>query len=374
MLNSVMALHSLGYPHDHPAMVKGIQAIEDFLMETGGHLFFQPCISPVWDTVWVVKALLDSGFANDHPAVVKAADWIIDQQIFKTGDWQIKNPALEPGGWAFEFANDWYPDVDDSAVILYTLKRVQGLAEKKKDRALARGVNWVLGMQSRNGGWGAFDTDNTLDLWNQMPFGDMKAMIDPPTADLAGRLLEMMGTFEYGIDFGPARRALHFLQQAQEADGSWWGRWGVNYIYGTWSVLMGLRAIGEDLRRPYVQRALRWLKNMQNPNGGWGEDCLSYWDQSKAGKGESTPSQTAWAVLGLLASEDELSPSVLRGVQYLLTQQETAGSWPEALFTGTGFPRHFYLRYYGYRNYFPLMALGQFRIRAQEQIHKRNFV
>jgi squalene-hopene/tetraprenyl-beta-curcumene cyclase len=368
MLNSVMALHSLGYPHHHPAMVKGIQAIEDFLMETGGHLLFQPCVSPVWDTVWAVKALLDSGGPNDHPAVVKAANWILDQQIFKTGDWQVKNPQLEPGGWAFEFANDWYPDVDDTAVILYTLKRVQGLEEKKKDRALARGVNWALGMQSRNGGWGAFDTDNTLDLWNRMPFGDMKAMIDPPTADLAGRLLEMMGAFGYDLDFGSARRALQFLQKEQEADGSWWGRWGVNYIYGTWSVLVGLRAIGEDLNRPYVQRALVWLKNRQNPDGGWGEDCLSYWDQSKAGKGESTPSQTAWAVLGLLAGEDGISPSVLRGIQYLLAQQEIAGSWPENFFTGTGFPRHFYLRYYGYRNFFPLMALGQFRVRIQKQM------
>ena len=372
MLNSVMALHSLGYPHDHPAMVRGIQAIEDFLMETDGHLLFQPCISPVWDTVWAMKALLDSGFPNDHPVVVQSANWVIDQQIFKTGDWQIKNPQLEPGGWAFEFANDWYPDVDDSAVILYTLKNVHGLEEKKKDRALARGVNWTLGMQSRNGGWGAFDTDNTLDLWNQMPFGDMKAMIDPPTADLAGRLLEMMGTFGYDLEFGRARRALQFLQKEQESDGSWWGRWGVNYIYGTWSVLMGLRAIGEDLSRPYVQRALSWLKNRQNPDGGWGEDCLSYWDQSKAGKGDSTPSQTAWAILGLLAGEDEITPAVLRGIQYLLTQQEVAGSWPEHLFTGTGFPRHFYLRYYGYRNYFPLMALGQFRSRLQSRLQNVN--
>jgi squalene-hopene/tetraprenyl-beta-curcumene cyclase len=366
MVNSMMALHTLGYPHDHPTMVKGIQAIEDFLIETGDHLFFQPCVSPVWDTVWAVKALIDSGLPKDHPLVVKAADWIIDQQIFKTGDWQVKNPQLEPGGWAFEFANDWYPDVDDSAVILFTLKQIQGLDEKKKDRALARGLNWTLGMQSRNGGWGAFDTDNTLDLWNHMPFGDMKAMIDPPTADLAGRLLEMMGAFGYDKEFGRARRALQFLQEDQESDGSWWGRWGVNYIYGTWSVLMGLRAIDEDLTRPYVRRAVAWLKDRQNPDGGWGEDCLSYWDQVKAGKGDSTPSQTAWAVLGLLAGEDEISPVVLRGVQYLLTQQETAGSWPEALFTGTGFPRHFYLRYYGYRNYFPLMALGQFRDRMQQ--------
>ncbi len=366
MLNSVMALHSLGYPHDHPAVAKGIQAIEDFLMETGGHMFFQPCVSPLWDTVWAIKALIDSGFPTDHPVITKAANWIIDNQIFKTGDWQIKNPELEPGGWAFEFANDWYPDVDDSAVILFTLKRVTGLDEHKKDHAIARGLNWTLGMQSRNGGWGAFDTDNILDVWNQMPFGDMKAMVDPPTADLTGRLLEMMGTFGYDRDFRRARRALDFLRDVQELDGSWWGRWGVNYIYGTWSVLVGLRAVGEDMDRPYVQRAAAWLKERQNPDGGWGEDCRSYWDQSKAGKGDSTPSQTAWAVLGLLAAEDEISPAILRGITYLLARQETAGSWPEELFTGTGFPRHFYLRYYGYRNYFPLMALGQFRARIRE--------
>jgi len=369
MLNSVMALHSLGYPDNHSAVAQGMQAIEDFLIETGGHLLFQPCVSPVWDTVWVVKALLDTDFPTDHPLVVKAADWIIEQQIFKPGDWQIKNPELEPGGWAFEFANDWYPDVDDSAVILYTLKRVTGLDERKKDCALARGLNWTLGMQSRNGGWGAFDTDNILDLWNQMPFGDMKAMIDPPTADLAGRLLEMMGTFGYEKDFGRAQRAIKFLHEEQESDGSWWGRWGVNYIYGTWSVLMGLRAIGEDLSLPYVRRAVEWLKDRQNEDGGWGEECLSYWDQSKAGTGESTPSQTAWAVLGLLAAEEEPSPAVMRGITYLLSHQETTGSWSEALFTGTGFPQHFYLRYYGYCNYFPLMALGQFRTRVRALAH-----
>jgi squalene-hopene/tetraprenyl-beta-curcumene cyclase len=302
--------------------------------------------------VWAIKALLDSDFPADHPLIVKAADWIIDNQIFKTGDWQIKNPELDPGGWAFEFANDWYPDVDDSAVILFTLKHVQGLDKRRQDRAIARGVHWTLGMQSRNGGWAAFDTDNALDLWNQMPFGDMKAMIDPPTADLTGRLLEMMGTFGYGREFGRARRGIKFLKDVQESDGSWWGRWGVNYIYGTWSALAGLRMIGEDMTQPYIHRAVTWLKGRQNADGGWGEDCLSYWDRSYAGKGESTPSQTAWALLGLMAAEEDMS---------LLTQQEAAGSWSEELFTGTGFPCHFYLRYYGYRNYFPLMALGQFR-------------
>ncbi len=368
MLNSVMALHSLGYADDHPAVAKGIQAIEDFLMEAGGHLFFQPCVSPVWDTVWVIKALIDSGLPPDHPAILKGANWLIDQQILRPGDWQIKNPHLDPGGWAFEFANDWYPDVDDSAVILFTLKRVMGLEEHKKDHALARGLQWTLGMQSKNGGWGAFDTDNTLDLWNQIPFGDMKAMIDPPTADLTGRVLELMGTFGYDGDMRQAKRALKFIRETQEPDGSWWGRWGVNYIYGTWSVLAGLRAIGENLEQDYIRRAVTWLKDRQNPDGGWGESCLSYWDRNQAGKGDSTPSQTAWAILGLLAGEEGTSQAVVRGIAYLLAQQESAGSWPEDLFTGTGFPRHFYLRYYGYRNYFPLMALGQFRTRVRSLV------
>lgn len=361
MINSVMALHTLGYPHDHPAVAKGIQAIEDFLMEHNGHLFFQPCVSPLWDTVWAIKGLMDSGLPPDHPAVQKGASWIIDRQIFKRGDWQIKNPELEPGGWVFEFANDWYPDVDDTAVILFTLKHVAGLDERKKDHAIARGLNWTLGMQSRSGGWAAFDTDNTLDLFNQMPFGDMEAMIDPPTADLTGRLLELMGTYGYDPEFRRARRGIEFLRRIQERDGSWWGRWGVNYIYGTWSVLAGLKAIGEDMNQGYVRRAVAWLKERQNPDGGWGESCLSYWDPALAGTGESTPSQTAWALLGLMAGEEEISPAVAKGIAYLTSAQKPEGSWPEELFTGTGFPKHFYLRYYGYRNYFPLIALGQFR-------------
>jgi squalene-hopene/tetraprenyl-beta-curcumene cyclase len=366
MINSVMALHTLGYPHDHPAVAKGIQAIEDFLIEHNGHLFFQPCISPVWDTVWAIKGLMDSGLPPDHPAVQKGASWIIDRQIFNQGDWQIKNSRLDPGGWAFEFANDWYPDVDDSAVILYTLKHVAGLDERKKDRAVARGLNWTLGMQSRNGGWAAFDTDNTLDLFNQMPFGDMEAMIDPPTADLTGRLLELMGVYGYDSEFRRARQGIECLKRLQEKDGSWWGRWGVNYIYGTWSALAGLKAIGEDMDKGYVRRAVSWLKERQNLDGGWGENCLSYWDSALAGRGESTPSQTAWALLGLMAGEEEMSPAIMKGITRLANTQKPDGSWPEDLFTGTGFPKHFYLRYYGYRNYFPLIALGQFRSRIAQ--------
>jgi squalene-hopene/tetraprenyl-beta-curcumene cyclase len=364
MVNSVMALRALGYSDDHPAVAKGIQAIEDFVIEEGDELFFQPCVSPTWDTALAAKALLDSGTPSDDPALQRAAEWLLENQIFNGGDWQVKNPDLEPGGWAFEFANDWYPDTDDTAVILMVLRRIALADERRQANAIQRGMNWTLGMQSRNGGWGAFDTDNLRELFNKIPFADMEAMLDQPTADLTGRHLELMGDYGYDLDMRRAKRALAFVRRTQEPDGSWWGRWGVNYIYGTWSVLSGLRAIGEDLLQPYVRRAVAWLKSRQNDDGGWGETCDSYFDPSLSGRGPSTPSQTAWALLGLLAGEDELSPELVRGIDYLTRGQQTDGTWDELHFTGTGFPRHFYLRYYMYRNYFPLMALGLFRARA----------
>jgi len=363
MLNSVMALRALGYPDDHPAVAKGVQAIEDFMIEEDGALFFQPCVSPTWDTALAARALLDSGVAPDDPVLVRAAEWLLDNQIFTRGDWQVKNPDLEPGGWAFEFANDWYPDTDDTAVILMVLERIALADRRRKAHAIRRGLNWTLGMQSRSGGWGAFDTDNERQIFNRIPFADMEAMLDEPTADLTGRHLELMGALGYDLELRPARRALAFVRRTQEVDGSWWGRWGVNYIYGTWSVLAGLRAIGEDMQRPYVRRAVGWLKEHQNADGGWGETCDSYADPALAGTGPSTPSQTAWALLGLLAGEDEVGPALLRGVSYLTMSQRADGTWDERHFTGTGFPRHFYLRYYMYRNYFPLMALGRFRAR-----------
>jgi len=363
MLNCVMALRALGYRDEHPAVIKGTQAIDDFVTGDGDQLFFQPCVSPTWDTALMAKALLDSGMASDHPALTRAADWLIANQIFQPGDWSIYNPGLEPGGWAFEFANDWYPDVDDTAVILMALKRIATADPARKDRAIAAGINWALGMQSRNGGWGAFDTDNDSEFLNKIPFADMEAMIDPPTEDLTGRLLEMMGNYGFDLRATRARRAHEFIMRTQRADGSWWGRWGANFIYGTWSVLAGLRAIGDDLQAPHIRRAVAWLKAHQNADGGWGESIASYDDESLAGRGESTASQTAWAILGLLAGEQALSAELQRGVDFLLHTQQPDGTWHEALFTGTGFPRHFYLRYDAYRNYFPLMALGQFRAR-----------
>ncbi len=366
MLNCVMALKALGYPDDHPVIEKGIQAVEDFLVADGDALMMQPCVSPTWDTALAAKALLDSGLQPDHPALNRAATWLIQNQIFRRGDWSVYNPNLDPGGWAFEFANDWYPDVDDTAVILMQLQRIATKDPRAKQRAIAYGLEWALGMQSRNGGWAAFDTNNDAEFLNQIPFADMEAMIDPPTEDLTGRLLELMGSYGYDLQSTRARKAHRFLLRTQRPNGAWWGRWGANFIYGTWSVLAGLRAIGDDLRAPHVRRAVAWLKHHQNPDGGWGETLASYDDESLAGHGESTASQTAWAILGLLAGENDLSPELLRGVRFLLRTQNDDGSWSERLWTGTGFPRHFYLRYDGYRIYFPLMALGQVRQRLQE--------
>ncbi|MGH7818651.1 MAG: squalene--hopene cyclase, partial [Candidatus Binatia bacterium] len=359
MVNGPMALRAAGYPDDHPGVAKGIEAIDDFLIDLpDGNLICQPCVSPVWDTALAAKALLESGLAPDHPALVAAGGWLMDQQILKPGDWSIKNPKLPPGGWAFEFANDWYPDVDDSAVILMALRGIRHPEAGRKEETIRRGLEWTLGMQSRNGGFAAFDTDNTLELLNRIPFADMEAMIDPPTADITGRILELMGTYRFDAADPRAVRALAFLRGLQEPSGAWWGRWGVNYIYGTWSVLAGLRAIGEDFGGEPVRRAVAWLKSRQQPDGGWGEDCLSYEEPALAGEGKSTASQTAWAILGLLAGEDEVSPELVRGIEYLLRTQAPHGFWIEEEFTGTGFPKHFYLRYWMYRAYFPLMALG----------------
>jgi len=364
MLNSVLALHAVGFAPDHPAMVSGVHGVDDFLVECEGTLMYQPCVSPNWDTALAARALLDSGMEPTHPALERAGEWLVANQIFRPGDWAVQRPGLEPGGWAFEFANDWYPDVDDSAVILTVLRELPLAATPDGKRAIAYGLNWTLGMQSRNGGYGAFDADNTTAFLNRIPFADMEAMIDPPTEDLTGRLLQLMGGEGYGLDFGRARRAVEFLRRTQRPDGSWWGRWGVNFIYGTWCALTGLAAIGEDRRAPYIRRAVEWLIARQNADGGWGETVASYDDETLAGRGESTPSQTAWALIGILAADGPASAAVERGIDYLVRTQGADGTWTERPFTGTGFPRHFYLRYHLYRHYFPLMALGHYRARV----------
>jgi squalene-hopene/tetraprenyl-beta-curcumene cyclase len=361
MLNSILALNCLGYSNDHPAVQKGLDALANFCIESEDNIVLQSCISPIWDTALALKGLIDAEVSPDHPALVKATQWLLDREVRKPGDWKVKSPDLEPGGWAFEFLNDWYPDVDDSGIVMMAIKEVKIKDSKLKDDAIERGIRWCLGMQSKNGGWGAFDKDNTKHILNKIPFADLEALIDPPTADLTGRMLELMGTFGYPKDFPAAERALEFVKKSQEPEGPWWGRWGVNYIYGSWSVLCGLQAIGEDPTQPYIQKAVAWLRSKQNPDGGWGESCESYHDPALAGVGESTPSQTAWALLALMAAGEQKSATIARGIEYLVQTQQQDGTWNEDQFTGTGFPKYFMIKYHVYRNCFPLMALGKYR-------------
>ena len=366
-LLSPMALKALGYRNDHPVIEKALAGTRELIWDQGDSILYQPCVSPNWDTALAAKALIDSGCASDHPALRGAAKWLIDHQIFKPGDWSIKRPDLEPGGWAFQFHNDWFPDVDDSAVILMVLADAAHDDPAARERAIKLGANWVMGMQSKDGGFAAFDVDNDSNWINQAPFADVEAATDPTCADLTGRVLEMMAVVGYRADHPVARRAIAWLKRDQKADGSWWGRWGVSYLYGTFSALSGLRAIGVELSEPWVARAVAWLKSVQNPDGGWGETCLADSDPALKGKGNSTPSQTAWALIGLTAGEDEISDSALRGVAWLLERQNSDGRWEDTEFTGTGFPNHFYLRYHMYAHYFPLMALGRFRRRMAER-------
>ncbi len=361
MLNSILALHCLGYSNDHPAVAKGLEALANFCIEDDHSIVLQSCVSPVWDTALALVALQEADVPRDHPALVRAAQWLLDLEVRRRGDWQVKSPELEPGGWAFEFLNDWYPDVDDSGFVMLAIKDIRVRDKKHREQAIKRGIAWCLGMQSENGGWGAFDKDNTKHLLNKIPFADLEALIDPPTSDLTGRMLELMGNFDYPRTHPAAVRALEFLKREQEPEGPWWGRWGVNYLYGTWSVLCGLEAIGEDMSQPYIRKAVNWIKSRQNGDGGWGEVCESYFDRSLMGCGPSTASQTGWALLSLMAAGEAHSESAARGVKYLLDTQNADGTWNEDAFTGTGFPKFFMIKYHIYRNCFPLTALGKYR-------------
>jgi squalene-hopene/tetraprenyl-beta-curcumene cyclase len=359
MINSILALVAMGYDLSYEPIRKGLEALERFTIETDEELVLQSCISPVWDTALTSLALLYSGMKRDHPSMEKACRWLTSKQVFQKGDWSIKRPDLQPGGWAFEFENNWYPDVDDTAVVLMLLYRY---ADKEfiSCENLEKGLQWILGMQGKDGGWGAFDVDNDMRILNQLPFGDLEAMIDPSTPDLTGRVLELLGLIGYGLSNDTVQKAVTFLKKKHEEDGSWWGRWGVNYLYGTSSVLIGLSSIGEDMSKNYIKKATSWLKSIQNPDGGWGECCESYENPSLKCFGNSTPSQTAWAILALIAAGEAASKEVRRGILYLLNGQQDDGTWYEEEFTGTGFPKHFMIRYHNYRNCFPLMALGKF--------------
>jgi squalene-hopene/tetraprenyl-beta-curcumene cyclase len=361
MTNAVLALRTLGYPEDHPLILGQLKELDALAVETADSLHYQPCPSPVWDTALAVNAMIESGLPSDHPALARAAEWMFDKQILVPGDWQVKRPHVRPGGWAFQYHNDFYPDLDDTALVLMALEKLAGLDLERLRFARARGLSWFLGMQGTDGGWGSFDADNNRLILNNIPFADHGALLDPSTEDLTGRGLELLGTLGYGLDHPAVRPAIEFLKHTQHGDGPWGGRWGVNYIYGTWSVLRGLRAVGEDMNAHYVQRAVRWLTSHQNADGGWGETCESYTNASLAGCGPSIPSQTVWALLALFAAGHTTGPVVENGVEYLLATQHPDGSWNDPLWNGTGFPRVFFLKYHLYAAYFPLWALGVYR-------------
>jgi squalene-hopene/tetraprenyl-beta-curcumene cyclase len=361
MTNAVLALRCLGYPDDHPLIRGQLKEIEALGIETATSLHYQPCVSPVWDTVLAVNALVESGLPADDPQLRRAGEWIIDRQVTVPGDWQAKRPQAPAGGWPFQYHNDFYPDLDDTAVAIMALAKIEGLDEERRRRAIQRGVAWFLGMQGRDGGWASFDADNNRLIFNNIPFADHGALLDPSTEDLTGRGLEMLGTLGEDRRHPAVPPALDFLRRIQHPEGPWYGRWGVNYIYGTWSVLRGLAAIGEDPAAPWVQRAAAWLEARQNADGGWGETLASYDDPELMGQGESLPTQTAWAMLALLAAGRADSPAVERGARYLLATQDADGSWDDPLWNGTGFPRVFYLKYHLYAKYFPLWALGVYR-------------
>jgi squalene-hopene/tetraprenyl-beta-curcumene cyclase len=361
---SLLALRALGYPDAHPALRRGWHAIERFGLETADSYRMQACVSPVWDTALATWGLVEAGVSPDHRALTRGAEWLLSKQIGHYGDWSVKNRNATPGGWSFEFFNRFYPDVDDSAACILALCGLRlGANDAWRNASIAQACRWISSMQSRDGGWAAFDVDNTQQLWNEIPFADHKAMLDPSTPDVTGRVLEMLGTTGLG-EADRIARAIRFLTDRQRADGSWYGRWGVNFVYGTWAVLCGLRAVSIAANDPRIARGADFLIRAQNADGGWGESTASY-DDDRFVAGPSTASQTAWGVMGLLAAGLEVSVPVDRGLEWLVAAQRANGGWDETAFTGTGFPGHFYIRYHLYRDCFPTMALGRaVRLRA----------
>jgi squalene-hopene/tetraprenyl-beta-curcumene cyclase len=352
---SLIALHLQGYHLDHPVMTKGLRGLTRFTIEDAKGRRLEACQSPVWDTALAINALLDAGTPSDHPNLVQAARWLLDQEVRGPGDWAVRRPSLEPGGWAFEFDNDNYPDIDDTAEVILALRRVD---HPNARPAIDRAVRWLAGMATRDGGFAAFDADNTRTLCTKLPFCDFGAVIDPPSADVTAHVVEALAA-EQPADSAIMGRAVTWLLKAQEPDGSWAGRWGANHIYGTGAALPALIAAGIRPDDPCVRRAVAWLENHQNDDGGWGEDLRSYDEPDWIGRGHSTASQTAWALLALLAA-GERAAALERGVDWLVDHQNADGTWDEPYFTGTGFPGDFYINYHMYRLVFPIAALGRY--------------
>lgn len=361
MAFSIMALRMRGYSNDYEPIKKGFEAIERFQIKTDTEIHQQSCVSPVWDTAWTLCALQASGIDSSDTRLLYAAQWLYQKQTTRRGDWQIKNKNLEPGGWAFEYYNEFYPDTDDTGIVLMALRRFQDLEGIDTEARLRKALNWLLNLQNTDGGWGAFDKDVNNPIYNEILFNDLKTMLDPSCPDITGRTLELLGELGYGSDFLPASAAIEYLKREQHPDGPWFGRWGVNYIYGTWAVLTGLARIGVDIEQEYMQRAIQWLFAIQNTDGGWGESCLSYHHKKYIGKGTSTPSQTSWALIALVACGLVEHPHVQNGIQFLLDSQQANGTWDESEFTGTGFPHSFYIRYHMYKDYFPLLTLSTYK-------------
>jgi squalene-hopene/tetraprenyl-beta-curcumene cyclase len=366
MMNSVLTLKCLGYPEDHLLMVKGMRELETLEIEdpSTATIRVQPCHSPVWDTAISTWTLAHLEKNLGHPALEKAKRWLLSKEVRVAGDWKLKNPA-PPSGWYFEFRNEFYPDVDDTIMVMMALRQASPRGQDPEaDAAIQRGLTWVLGMQSQNGGWASFDRDNDKEFLTKIPFADFNALIDPSTVDITSRVLEMFGIIapeKFSLSHPVVQRAVRFIKKEQCEDGSWYGRWGVNYLYGTWQALRGLRLIGEDMTRPYIRRAVEWLQRVQLEDGGWGERADTYEFPERKGKGPSTASQTSWALMGLLAAGEGHGETVKQGIFYLLSHQQPDGTWDEEEWTGTGFPRVFYMKYHYYRHYWPLLSLLQYQ-------------
>jgi squalene-hopene/tetraprenyl-beta-curcumene cyclase len=417
MIYTVICLRCLGYADDSPEMTWALGQLDALMIEEGGTLRLQPCFSPVWDTALTLNALAATGMRAHQPPVARAVEWLLDREVRRPGDWSVMNPGLEPAGWFFEYRNGFYPDTDDTAMVLMGLARVvaggawgvgrEAWGVASEDRhgqrnghtpamvvqangihgssrptphgprptahgplATARAVRWLRAMQNRDGGWAAFDRDVNREVLTQVPFADHNAMLDPSCPDITARVLEALGQYGHRVGQPEVDRAVAFIRASQDRRGCWLGRWGVNYIYGTWQVLQGLAAVHFDMSQPMVRRAVAWLKQVQQPGGGWGESCRSYDEPDLAGQGTPTASQTAWALLGLLAAGEAHSPAVKAGIAYLVATQQADGGWREDQFTGTGFPKVFYLKYHLYCLYFPLMALGRYQQLAGSSDHE----